>query len=686
MKKKNFLGFIVCLFICLTPVDLVIGLVTLQEEGIPVIIGFKESPNADIVKAYGGKIKYEYKIIPAIASSLPERYIELLRNHPKIAYVRLDGMVEAFEDQLPWGVDRIDAERVWGETEGATDIVGNAGLGIRVAIIDTGVDYDHPDLASRFDPNLLGFDFVNEDPDPMDDNGHGTHCAGTVAAEDNAAGVIGVAPKVTLYALKALDSKGTGFESDLVEAIEWCVNNKVHIISMSLGSYSDLPNLHAACDEAYYVHGILIVAAAGNMGRSRILRNATAYPANYDSVIAVGATDTNDKRAAYSSTGPSLELTAPGDKIYSTNWDNSYATMSGTSMACPHVVGTAALVWAAYPDWNNVQIRQRLQATAKDLGTNGRDYEFGYGVVNASAAATVAPAAPNNSPVAKMEGPYYGMEDEPITFNASGSHDPDGDPLIYKWDFGDGSKSVTNTTTIAHTYVTGEPSINKTYSVNLIVNDGKVDSEPATTMAIIAGVNDPPIAHAGGPYSGAINKTIVFNASKSSDEEGIATYTWDFGDRTTVTVDTPTTTHAYMIMGTYGVTLTITDLEGVTATDTTIAEVTEEPIRPTVCVSINMSRSNYQKGFWMIIEVTAVVTVLENDPNGLPIEGTTIYCHWSGVATKYTSGKTNTQGTFQARYIKVTSMKIVGMFTFTIDRIEKDGKIYNIVGEKSDNI
>jgi subtilisin/minor extracellular protease Epr len=273
----------------------------------PVIIGFKSTPSqADkaMVRGHGGDITYSYTIINAIAAKLPEPAIENIQKNPRVTYVEMDGEVHTLEDTLPWGVDRIDAELVWnGAEDGCDVIVGrNAGTGVNVAILDTGIDYNHPDLNDNY---MGGYDFANGDSDPMDDNGHGTHCAGILAAEDNGEGVVGVAPEAYLYAVKVLNSGGSGSVSDVIAGIEWSVTN-MQVISMSLGGgYSE--SMEAACDAAYNA-GIVVVASAGNSGNPPGKGDNVGYPAGYSSVIAVAATDSNDNRASFSSTGPDVEL------------------------------------------------------------------------------------------------------------------------------------------------------------------------------------------------------------------------------------------------------------------------------------------------------------------------------------------------------------------------------------------
>jgi len=398
--KKILFAISLCLILCIS-MTFSLAMTPHAKSEVPVIVVFKEKPDSDLIKAHGGKIKYQFSIIPAIACSFPSDVIDVLKKNPKVAYVELDGKVKALGEVLPWGVDRIDAEKVW-DSDGdlVVDEGANAGS-VKVAVIDTGIDYDHPDLADNVKG---GVSFVDYTSNYMDDNGHGTHVAGIIAAVDNDEGVIGVAPKVLLYAVKVLDSEGSGYVSDVIAGINWAVENGMQIISMSLGTNTDYDSLRQACDNAYNA-GVLLVAAAGNDASRFTVRfgiDTIDYPARYDSVIAVGAINQEDERPSWSSTGPELELAAPGVDIYSTYLDNTYATLSGTSMACPHVTGVAALIFASNiaevaPDydqdgdgaWDASEVRAWLQATAEDLGDPGKDELYGYGLVDAARAAGV---------------------------------------------------------------------------------------------------------------------------------------------------------------------------------------------------------------------------------------------------------------------------------------------------------
>lgn len=252
---------------------------------------------------------------------------------------------------IPWGVDRIDAEKVWNTTTADT---------IKVAVIDSGIDLDHPDLQANIKGGVNTiYSFFSAD----DDNGHGSHVAGTIAAINNTVGAVGVGHKIDLYAIKVLNSTGSGYISDIIEGIQWSINNKMNIINLSLGSSSNVTALHDAVIAAKNA-GIVVIAAAGNSGPSD---NSVLYPAKYPEVIAVTAMNSSNGQPSWSSRGPEADITAPGDSIYSTYKNKGYATMSGTSMAAPHVAGAAALVLSSHPGFTPDQVQTYLQTNAEFL-------------------------------------------------------------------------------------------------------------------------------------------------------------------------------------------------------------------------------------------------------------------------------------------------------------------------------
>ena len=367
------------------------------------IVGFKQSvrgQDAALLRSANARIHRRFHLIPAVAARMSPRAAARLAANPRVDYVEPDIKVHEVAQEVPWGITRIGAPIVHSG--------GNTGAGVKVAIIDTGIDYTHPDLA----PNYAGgYDWINNDDDPMDDRGHGTHCAGTVAAADNSEGVIGVAPDASLYGLKMLDANGEGDLSDGILALEWCVDNGIDVASMSWGGPNDPLSqaLVDACDAAYAA-GLTMVAAAGNDGYGE---NTVNQPAILDTVIAVAAVDQTDSWAYFSSTGPTVELAAPGVGILSTWPGGGYDTNEGTSMACPHVSGVVALTIAAGitgPD----AIRDRLQKTAQDLGDPGWDMYFGYGLVRADW------AAGGYSVIVTGIDPNLGTNDEVVNATISG--------------------------------------------------------------------------------------------------------------------------------------------------------------------------------------------------------------------------------------------------------------------------
>ena len=354
-----------------------------------VIIGFKQKPGPSekaLVHGAKGKIKRTYKLIPAMAASLPEEEIKKLKKNHKIAYIADNATYRAVVEPL---ADQ-EHENSWGVSHIYADVAhesGNKGLGIRVAVLDTGIDYTHEDLDGNYQG---GYDFVFNDDDPFDDNthSHGTHVAGIIAAEENGLGVIGAAPEVDLFAVKILDGAGFGTVEWVIAGIEWAVNNNVEIINMSIEG-PDNQGLSDACDAAYNA-GVLLVAAGGNDSTGN---GTVRFPAAYDSVIAVTATDPADMPAYFSPMGEEVELAAPGVEVLSTVAGGGYDYLSGTSQAAPHVTGVAALCLLANTEdldgdglVNHEDTRLLLQQGAIDLGSAGKDAVFGHGLVNATVA------------------------------------------------------------------------------------------------------------------------------------------------------------------------------------------------------------------------------------------------------------------------------------------------------------
>lgn len=356
------------------------------SEKVDVLIGFhnmsERAQNRAMVRAFGGEIYAEFNLVDVIAARMTPQQAAALSKNPKIDYIEPDAEVYALEQVTPWGIDRVFGDENYSFPTWST----SKGAGIGVAVLDTGIDTDHEDLkvlgGRRF--YLRGLTLRSDDLYD-DGNGHGTHVAGTIAALDNDIGVVGVAPAVNLYAVKVLGDNGSGSTSAIIAGIEW-VRDKgdISIINMSLGSSLYSYAFDQACKNAY-LDGILIVASAGNSGNDAGTGNTVGYPAKYDSVIAVAASDSSDERAYFSSTGPDVDLIAPGVNILSTVPGNLYEDgWSGTSMASPHVAGAAALVWAADPTMSNGEVWSILTTTAEDVSLP-QEHQ-GYGLVRADRA------------------------------------------------------------------------------------------------------------------------------------------------------------------------------------------------------------------------------------------------------------------------------------------------------------
>lgn len=349
------------------------------------LITFQDVPGAEeeaLIASLGGRTKYTYDFVPMIAAWLPEEAATTLGSNPSVLRIEPDVQVSALDVELEnsWGVAHIGA--------GVAHASGNKGTGVKVGIIDSGIDYTHPELTARYSG---GWDFVNDDGDPRDDYGHGTQVAGIVGAADDDTGIVGVAPEANLYAYKVFDASGNGSYSDVIAALGRAITDGIDVVNMSLGSQQDPGQaFRDACNSAVAA-GLLLVASAGNFGTFDGTGDNITYPAQYSSVLAVGATmNEDDLRAYFSGTGPELDLMAPGYEIYTTDLFGGYTYETGTSVAAPFVTGTAALfIHNGVSDVSNA-----LRSTAIDLGPEGIDTLYGYGLVNAGAAVVVpAPSA-----------------------------------------------------------------------------------------------------------------------------------------------------------------------------------------------------------------------------------------------------------------------------------------------------
>jgi subtilisin len=329
---------------------------------------------------------------PILSFDATEREIERLRNDVNIAAVEEDGTcnpsadgpngeITPLAETVPVGIAQIGAPQSWDASRAK---------GIKVAVLDTGIDALHPDLAA----NVKGAVSFVPGETPADGNGHGTHAAGIIAAAENGMGIVGAAPAAWLFNVKVVSNSGAGQWSQLILGLDWCIANKMHIASIQLGGPSAPIALETICNAAF-TNGLLLIATAGVGGPAM---GTVAAPARYKNVIAVSSVDTADVITPFSSRGSEVELCAPGINVLSAKPGGGYQSWSGTAGACAHVSGAAAVAWGAHRFATNIQIWNLLAGTARPLGNPGWDPLYGYGRVQADRAAL----APSPLPVAPL--------------------------------------------------------------------------------------------------------------------------------------------------------------------------------------------------------------------------------------------------------------------------------------------
>ncbi|MFC4438459.1 MULTISPECIES: S8 family peptidase [Natrialbaceae] len=350
-------------------------------ENLEVNVGFENERGRSAAAEAATEVRREFAF-DAMTMTVPEQAISGLQRNPNVRYVEEDGEMQAFDQETPWGIERVDAP--------VAHDAGEDGDGADIAIIDTGIDSTHEALQGVLGEGasftgcggltcLLGGNGNDCNESWDDDNDHGTHCAGTAVAPDDGTGVVGVATQATLHAVKVLSCLGAGSNSDIAAGIEHTAEQGWDVASLSLGgAQSDVVS-----DACTYAHdrGVFLVAAAGNDGSCS---DCVSYPAAEPEVVAISATTEDDELAGFSSTGPEVELAAPGEDVYSTV-AGGYDTFSGTSMACPHVAGAAGHLMSN--GYTHEEARDRLCETAEDIGLDDNDQ--GHGLLDVAAALDV---------------------------------------------------------------------------------------------------------------------------------------------------------------------------------------------------------------------------------------------------------------------------------------------------------
>ena len=285
---------------------------------------------------------------------------------------KVEATFVSLAETIDWGLSIYKVPEQWKKTRGQ---------GIKVAVLDTGIEESHPELRDAIDQSR---DFTRSPFGPADRAGHGTHVAGTIAARKNDLGVVGVAPECRLLIGKVLGDDGSGTSASVAAGIDWASDAGAHVISMSLGSPVSSSDIYAAILRAVQ-QGRFVICAAGNDGRP----NSVNYPGRWNETVAVGAVNANGELSRFSSQGDELDICAPGENVLSTYIGGAYAKLSGTSMATPFVSGVVALMLAKHhlrggktPIETHAQLLEHLRRTATDAGVPGKDPHFGYGLID----------------------------------------------------------------------------------------------------------------------------------------------------------------------------------------------------------------------------------------------------------------------------------------------------------------
>ncbi len=341
-----------------------------------VVVGFNQQPSG---------LKYKVKktirginaTVLAVPSDMtPEQVVSDIKGKYSVRYASTNSRVVLDDYNDPrlkeqYSLNITNAIKAWDVSKGDMKTV--------IAVIDTGVDMNHPDLKSKL---VKTWNVFTKSADVKDMQGHGTHCSGIAAAAvGNGEGVAGVAPNCGLMMVQVLDSNGGGSEQSIADGIVWAADNGAKVMTMSLGLYKKSKVVEDALQYALD-KDIVLVASAGNNNAQNDPTTAPHLPSTYPGVIEVAATDNQDKKASFSNWGTTVSVAAPGVNILSTV-PGGYKTMSGTSMASPFAAGVAGLIRSQHPEWNREQVRKALEASVADLGDKGFDKYFGHGRVDA---------------------------------------------------------------------------------------------------------------------------------------------------------------------------------------------------------------------------------------------------------------------------------------------------------------
>jgi len=477
--------------------------------------------------------------------------LSLLRRQSGVSYAETDGIVHAYAvtasdpllDSLDWPLVNPLFPDAWSLTTGDSSVV--------VAVVDSGVQSNHPDLGTL----VAGYDFVNNDSDPSDDEGHGTAIAGIIAAQgNNGIGIAGVCWKCQIMPVKVIGSDGSGTDSAVANGIIWAANNGADVINLSLGGPSYSRTLADAVSYAQ-AKNVVVVAAAGNDGR-----DAPSYPAADSGVISVGAVDESDNRYGWSNYGSWVQVDAPGC-TNSTGLSSSYVNFCGTSAAAPFVSGLAGLARSYNLSAAASSVVNAIEQKAQSL-TSGSSVN---GLINAKdTLQAIASAAAG--PVASFT-PSAVSGTAPLTVSFTNTSTS---ATSYLWSFGDGTSSTVAQP--AHTFTTPG-----TFTVTLTASDGTTSTLASSTITVLAPA--PVASFTPSAVSGTVPLTVFFTNTSTH----ASSYVWSFGDSATSAATSPS--HTFTTTGTFNVTLVASD-----GTTSTLASSTITVTEPASVASFTASR------------------------------------------------------------------------------------------------
>jgi len=524
----------------------------------------------------------------------------------------------------------LDAPEAWAISQGT---------GVLVAVIDTGIDYTHPDLATNY---AGGYDFVSNDGDPLDDHGHGTHVSGTIAAAMNnltgnpaaEEGVAGVAPNARILAYKVCGPDGSCSDFAVAQAIAQAVTDGAKVINMSLGGPENSQAMYDAVQDAWGA-GLVIVAGAGNDGTT-----AEFYPAAFNNVISVGAFDEDHRRASFSNYGSWVDISAPGNVIMSSypmascaatgapGDTGCYTWLSGTSMATPHVSGAAALVWSRSDVTSNAQVVDILQNSADPRGVDAvrLDSWTKHGGLNLHNAMSYG--LTNLPPVAHA-GPDQTLTDsggdgvELVTLDGSASTDSDGTIVSHEWREGG---TVVGLIAAPQIWL---PVGTHTLTLQVTDDDGATGTD-SVVVTITPPPNLPPAAHAGPDRTltdsgGDGMELVTLDGSTSSDPDGaIVAYEWRDGSTVVASIAAPS---VWLSVGTHTMTLRVTDDDGAIATDSVVVTINPRPAPTGTHVGDLDGSATGSKSVW-----SARITVTVHNTDHQVVIGAAVTGMWSGGA------------------------------------------------------